>query len=364
MTRYNRIAKRLVRSGILLTSFLLFSNYMFLSPDMRTRQRGLFPIVKFEIGNFPAKLSFADFDPVVSVTKASGVWFEQSKARIDFQYSGSSVSSIPASPNAVNCEDANMFEFAEKKMFVGSLQAADPDCTAEICTYNWICVDEIIHSDIVFKHDAFQNDIYPLSLSRLEAMLAQSFGHAAGLNHCYMGDTEAGCSLKAGTEKSNPGTGSIMANHPLPESLVLSQDDIAGIEKLYGIDDSGFPRTGEYALNEQEAEVLSNTVTEADWFRIQTPYFEKTAVDNMYLLLHCEPPDASAMDILKMKDTDLEPKCETTEVQNRSRQQEYREAAKNTTSVAVDSYSAGMLDEMCSKWNDMRNKTIQEEIML
>ncbi|MCP5494336.1 MAG: hypothetical protein H7A23_07250 [Leptospiraceae bacterium] len=263
---------------ILLVSFT-FMNFMFYKADKALVLPTEFPYIKFKINTTLAPLNSGM--SVLAVKRAAENWFRMSKAKILFYLDGSSSRRSPYSPSNYECSDAAQEELFKQEKTVYAVSGNDPDCTGPACTFVWSCGDKILHFDVqinsqdyawgVLSPPAEESESIPVwSLSLiptnsstsaavsnvydLESVLTHAFGHAAGLDHCIPGDTEAECLAKTGSGHSNPLISEVMHKFVNPGVVKtnLSNDDIAGIRTLYGELKTTLPVTGDYALDKDE----------------------------------------------------------------------------------------------------------------
>ncbi len=270
----NRI--KLMRITIPVILAACFLNFMFLSPN-GLRYKGLGPIVQFQVDPNFAGVGLQANDAVNTIRKAAMQWFSTGESPLAFSFKGNQTGKSPTSFDSIECNTNPTEILADNPVF--SQDSADPDCSAESCTFVWSCAGFTNPRAISIQFNTHDFSFTPVQSSNnrinLEAIALHAFGHAAGLSHCQVGETEAQCDAHNVNGQTNPENESVM--YGFPESIAtLSQDDVSGLQALYGIQKIPFPEsssTTSYRLSAREAQDVINyqenlaLPPSGDWWR-------------------------------------------------------------------------------------------------
>ena len=259
----------------ILIAAMTLPGYMFFesesgTPDKTYRWPDHFPYVEYSLNtdfsSFPA-----DSEAVIhAVTKASDLWYIEGEAGFALGYKGNTATKQPFSPSEISCSSQTNLDFLQNRNSVYASGIPDADCTGKSCSFLWSCDNDILHFDIQLNE--YDNRFSLEERNSIVSILAHEFGHAAGLNHCSPGDTVSRCSSE--DPFSNPDQDSIMYrfNRTL---TALSEDDTSGIQTLYGMFQSRFPKTGDYALSGDEIQSIAVLMTMQHEEKFDTPWYRQ-----------------------------------------------------------------------------------------
>jgi hypothetical protein len=245
------------RITILTIGATVFLNFMFLS-DNRLKHQGLGPIVQFQVNSNFAGLGLQNNVALTTIQKAAMQWFSAGESTFAFSLKGKQTGNSPTSFDSIECSANAAQILPDNPVF--SQDNADADCSSESCTFVWSC-DGFKNPRAVSiqfnTHDfSFQSANSVDNRINLEAIALHSFGHAAGLSHCQIGETPTQCEAQTINGQTNPGIESVMSS--IPEAkLRLSTDDIAGLQALYGVQKIPFPESStitSYGLSVRETQ--------------------------------------------------------------------------------------------------------------
>lgn len=238
-----------------------------------------FPYIKFKVNT--ALAPFNSAGSIQATKRAAENWFRQSKAKLLFYLDGETIQRSPHSPSNYECSQSDQEELFKQEKTVYSMSGEDPDCTGPACTFIWSCDDKILHFDIqvnsydyawgVLSPPAEEPEGIPIwslslipsvsspaatvsNIHDLETVLTHEFGHAAGMDHCKVGDLDSDCYAKIVSGQSNPSESEVMYKFVNPGVVKtnLSADDANGIRELYGELKTTLPVTGSYQLSKED----------------------------------------------------------------------------------------------------------------
>ena len=231
---------RLSFPALLLLTFLLTTGFSFYNPQKKWK--GDTPVLEYKV--FLNTDLFTEPEAVARlnvIKAAAGEWFSQGEAKVVFKqgnlYSGTGA---PFS-YAIMCPAPNVkpadFHFSNLD---------DPDCTSASCSYLWSCERD---NKLTAASVQFNVKEYPYSLNKeagfvhFKTEVTHNMGHMLGLNHCRPGEKEC---------VDNVAVSAVMHRFTDRQNDALAADDIAGLQALYGKLELPFPKTGRYALSEEE----------------------------------------------------------------------------------------------------------------
>ena len=239
---------------------LILPGYMFIETPTNEGEENFlrwpdsFPYVEYDLNPEFTTLTTSAEEISAAVTVSSDIWFLQGNSRFAIGQKEITGEVAPFSPAAVNCTEGIKGELKLKRGSVAADNTANADCTGTACTYLWSCENEILHFDT--RLNEYDNSFALSGTNSFGLVLAHEFGHIAGLSHCLVG--EKGCTPES--PLSNPNGESVM-NRFYADHAGLSADDIAGIQALYGVYQSKFPKTGDYKLSGDEIQSISILLT-------------------------------------------------------------------------------------------------------
>jgi hypothetical protein len=265
-----------IKNLILIIFFgLVFQGFMFFTKSKSPRWSGGFPYINFKTNASGFSASAEDVTDILKRT--SDKWFQSGKGKIRLFWNGTSTNNSPTSPSSFNCETANQEDLFKKDKVVFASAAEDPDCTAESCSFIWICEEDILHFDTqVNTRDYYWTTSAEITKedNDLETNLLHELGHVLGLSHCKLGKTEDDCKSNIGEGHSIPGVTSVMYQFENTGVIKrdLTNDDILGIRSLYGELKTSLPVSGKYALNEKDIWAISIATRSDEEKQVNTPH--------------------------------------------------------------------------------------------
>ena len=252
--RKNRFSTTLA----LLTCILILPGYMFVEVPATggegkpLRWPDSFPYVEYDLNPEFTTLSASAEEIAAGVTEASDVWFLQGDSRFAIGQKEATGEVAPFVPSVINCTEGIKGELKLKRGSVAADNSANADCTGIACSFIWSCENEILHFDV--RLNEFDNSFTLAGENSFVPVLSHEFGHVAGLDHCVVG--EKGCSPESPFSRPDG-----IMNRFYAETAELSEDDITGIQALYGVYQSKFPKTGDYKLSGDEIQSISTLLT-------------------------------------------------------------------------------------------------------
>jgi len=253
--------KLLLKTSAFTAAALAATGFMFFSPG-KIAWYGDTPVIKFDVRVNTEAFEQSDAFQWIQIIQDSGVdWFKQGQAKAALN-SGDSYSGtgFPSSYSAGICSGPDI-KYAEVFTAVNE----DIDCTSSSCVHLWSCEgrDGIINGSIQMNlsgyHWSFKEEPGYINLKR---EIMHDFGHLLGLNHCRAG--EKNCN-------GDPADSSVMYKFTDSGVTKLSNDDVQGLQELYGALTLPFPTEGKYALTGEDVSVITGVMEYMDQIGVNDP---------------------------------------------------------------------------------------------
>ena len=261
---------------------LFLMNFAFLSED-KLRWEGSLPRVEVKVhpGNFGPDAG--DATQIIATLRGAGLsWFKSASSPFSFSFENNRETAGAPGMDTIEC--APPTDPMKKKLSVAYLYAEtrpDPDCTGESCVFIWSCTgsQKIARADVQFNSydNRFTSGSASANHLSLKSSAVHALGHVLGLDHCDSGDTPEYCATRLGDGQVNPNSTAVM--HAVRrDRSVPAEDDVLGVQALYGVLDLPFPTEGRYALSSGDVRDISFVIwemgtrlkTKADWHRINS----------------------------------------------------------------------------------------------
>ncbi len=174
------------------------------------------------------------------LTQAGDVWSVLStESNINVIYTDTADRDSTASYDEIHTKITTDEESEKVKNTVYGTAENDPDCTGPFASYIWSKNSEsnIVHFDSQLNtHEYNFGNTGDTDEYDLKTVLIHNLGHAIGLSHCSVGDTDSLCSGKLTGSMVPPDEDSVMYKMLLPGRLKheISGDDKTGVVHLYG----------------------------------------------------------------------------------------------------------------------------------
>jgi len=242
--------------------------FIFLTGFMVTGKKwyGLNPTIKFGVNpnfvGFQTELSPKDF--AVMISWAAHEWNTKADSRIKWVVdevfpASSKTSSYFNFADIQKKADESEKTFCEiavanadhAKVVFSVNSDEESDCSGRSCSYVWSCGDRIVHADVEFNNSSFvwsklNSD---LSVVNLKSEAMKVFGYISGLTNCGFGLTASECNSLG----SEPTANSALYKFPEPGKIeTINDDDVNGIQTIYGKSILPFDSSGIYSLTLDE----------------------------------------------------------------------------------------------------------------